>query len=166
MTEVVFDIKQPDMHYHIVLQDKITILQGFSGTGKTVLTNIVNQYYSRQNQASQTITITCNVDMQIRAIQSSIDSYTFPEDFESKCSMIKQLISVGNIDLSKTVFIIDEDVELILSSEFQHVMQEVPSLFIIINRDTLMHLPYDCKSIKLLRCRDGYYDFVVRYEDL
>lgn len=166
MTEVIFDIKQPGKHFHAVLKDKITILQGFSGTGKTVLADIVDQYYSRQNRVSPTISITCNADMQIRAIRSNVDSYDFPDDFTAKCEAIKQLISFGNIDLSKTVFIIDEDVELVLSSEFQHVMQEVPSLFVVINRDILSHLPYDCKSIKLMRYNDGYYDLVAGDDNL
>lgn len=75
---LVLDIKSPDVKYHLILSDKVTIVQGFSGTGKTHLYNLIDGFnnYSESSEIGKSVEIFSNRPCRVLTANESLQLVT------------------------------------------------------------------------------------------
>lgn len=117
-------IKAGKFQYDLNLDNRITIIQGNSGTGKTTLANLIDE----MNFAPKSY-VKVYPKVQIRRFVKS--------DLESK-----------NYD-KNIIFIIDEGT-FERSKEFARIVNTVENKFIIITRDSLPTIHYSSDSVNTL----------------
>lgn len=75
---LVLDIKSPNVKYHLILSDKVTIVQGFSGTGKTYLYNLIDGFnnYSESSEIGKSVEIFSNRPCRVLTANESLQLVT------------------------------------------------------------------------------------------
>lgn len=116
------------VHYTLVVRRNITILQGYSATGKTELIRLISDY--EQNGASSGITIICEAAC---TVLTSVD-------WELRLSRLK-----------KHVVFIDETALFIKTQRFAELVRGSDNYFVIVTREDLEQLPYSVDEIYGLR---------------
>ena len=114
--------------YEFEIKSSITILCGDSGTGKTILYDMLDEY-NRLGKSSG-VTVSCN-----KRIVTVNEAH-----WERKLDSIRDAI-----------IIIDEDRHFIRSSDFAKKVRGADNYFLLITRDYLPHLPYSVDEIYTLR---------------
>ena len=121
--------------YDLEFKNKYTFIQGDSGTGKSRLVSLVQEYLTERSAG--------------RATNISID-------FSSSNIVV---LSVSNIQflnsMSDSIILVDEDMVLLLKSKLSE-LQSINSYFIIIYRE-LLNLPFGISDIKVMtsKRKDG-----------
>lgn len=116
------------VHYSLVVRRNITILQGYSATGKTELIRLISDY--EQNGASSGIAVTCEVAC---TVLTSVD-------WE---------LRLGSLE--KYIVFIDETASFLKTQRFAELVRGSDNYFVIVTRDDLAQLPYSVEEIYGLR---------------
>ena len=117
-------IQNKRIRYDFELNRNITILQGDSATGKTVLIEMIQEYMN-QGKASM-------IDLQC----------------DKKCGVIEGSTWQGQLSqFSDSIVFIDEGNEFILSTEFARTIKDTDNYYVIVTREGLPNLPYSVEEI-------------------
>ena len=134
------------VHYFLTIKRNITILQGYSATGKTELIRLISDYEA--NGSSSGITVKCDVSC---TVLTSID-------WEVRINSINNHI----------VFI-DETARFYKSKRFSEYVRGSDNYFVIITRDDLPQLPYSVEEIyglKNVSDTNKYKEFKKAYNEM
>lgn len=116
------------VHYFLTIKRNITIIQGNSGTGKTELIRMIQEYET--NGASSGITLMCDAKCTVLTAV----------DWELRlCSMNSRIV------------FIDEFAGFLRSQRFAELVKGSDNYFVIVYRDGLSQLPYSADEIYGLR---------------
>lgn len=116
-------------HYFLTVKRNITIIQGFSATGKTELIRLIGEY-ERYGDSSG-VTVKCDIDCHVIYGGSN---------WELEIGLIQ-----GGI------IFIDENASFVKSKRFAEVVRESDNYYVIVTRDDLPELPYSVEEIYGLR---------------
>lgn len=122
------EIYNKRVHYFLTVKRNITILQGYSATGKTELIRLVSEY--EQNGVSSGIALKCEADCTVLTTV----------DWEARLSR-----------LGKHIVFIDETASFLSSQRFAEMVRGSDNYFVIVTRDDLQQLPYSVDEIYGLR---------------
>ncbi len=140
---VVVNIKSESIEYHLELRHKITILTGYSGVGKSVISNILLE------------------SSDYKDVYVSAKGYTcMPIQGLSWAQMLLEFVNGSNTGSGRYIFIFD-DVDFFLKKEFaEQFKKDAHNLYLIINRlqsikeSSLASIPFSMDGIYNL-CTDG-----------
>lgn len=113
------------VHYFLTLKRNITVIQGNSGSGKTVLYTMIRNY----------------------AIDGAKSGVTVKSDRECLALTNESRWQLDIQEKSNVVFFIDENVRYIRSPEFQVLANQNPNYFVIISREPFTNLTYSINEI-------------------
>lgn len=116
------------VHYSLSIKRNITILQGYSATGKTELIRLVSDY--EQNGVSSGITVICEAAC---TVLTSVD-------WELRLSRLR-----------KHIVFIDETASFLKTQRFAELVRGADNYFVIVTREDLEQLPYSVDEIYGLR---------------
>lgn len=116
------------VHYSLIVKRNITIIQGFSATGKTELIRLIGQYESYGTSSG----ITIKSDVPCKVLGGS--------DWEI---VLKST--------NKSIIFIDENNTFTRKKEFAKYVAESDNYFVIVTRDDLSALSYSVDEIYGLR---------------
>ena len=122
------EIYNNKVHYFLTIRRNLTILQGFSATGKTELIRLIDQYDSFGAASG----ITVKSDVSCHVIQNG--------NWEL---MIKEY--------SGCILFFDENATFTKSQRFAEIVKGSDNYFVIVTRDDLHELPYSVEEIYGLR---------------
>lgn len=129
--------------YNIEITRNITILNDYSGTGKTKIVKLLELY---QQDEAVDIMVESNFDYAIIPLASSLDAI---ETYFST--------NVGN------VIFIDEGNLNVKTKDFACVLKKYKCFVVFINREVIHTLPYSYKEIYLLTKDDDQINMVQKY---
>ena len=135
-------IKSPFINYKIEFNNKITIIQGDSGTGKSKLVDSIIRF-----RTEKTSKIFTSNHIDIRLLNNETD-------WEHEVS-----------NKSNKLFIVDEDADFVTSYKFAKLVNNSDNYFIIICRTPLKGLNYSYKDIFELRYSGKYNESIRKYKN-
>ena len=117
-------VESRKIKYDFTIKRNITILTGDSGSGKTVLIELIRDY--RRYGSDSGVLVSCDRDCR------TIDN----EDWERQIS-----------EVSNSIIFIDEGNRFLTSKRFAEIVQKSDNYFVIATREKLQMLPYSVKEI-------------------
>lgn len=115
------------VRFRLDVDRQVSIIRGDSSTGKSYFVELLKQFFSKDNYG-----------VKLKTDFKSIRVYT-----EFNQDMLKAHLDT----LDNTLFVIEEDVTYVKSTEFSHKVKGSNNYFIIINRDDFPSIPYSIWSI-------------------
>ena len=128
--------------YELDIKRNITILKGDSGSGKTVLVDMIRDYVL--NGPDSGITLSCDIPCRV------IDGNTWEEQLAP---------------INKSIVFIDEGNRFVSSEEFAHYVREGKNYYVIVTREKLSNLPYSVTEIYGIRSSGKYNNLVPVYHE-
>lgn len=175
--------------YHVIVDSKITVIKGQSGSGKSYFVDqLANSLSEHSNDDSSVHTDTSlSVSNNYRIVILPITFGFIPDNYSDRVRSISnterrdldRLLaarvlyalqelagskSVG--DLANVIFISDEKSKYVDSRFFQKAVNEVPSLFIFVNRDPMFSIPYGVHNVMVFNTFDNVTDNVSYFENI
>ncbi len=122
------EVYNKNVHYALTVKRNLTIIQGFSATGKTELLRLIGQHevYGASSGITVKSTVPCHV---ISGINWEMNIAAF----------------------QKSILFIDENVSFTRSKAFVDLVKQSDNYFVIVTRDDLHELPYSIEEIYGLR---------------
>ena len=117
-------VESRKVKYDFTIKRNITILTGASGSGKTVLIELIRDY--RRYGSDSGVFVSCDRDCR------TIDN----EDWERQIS-----------EISDSIIFIDEGNRFLTSKKFAELVQKSDNYFVIATREKLPMLPYSVNEI-------------------
>ena len=117
-------VESRKVKYDFTIKRNITILTGDSGSGKTVLIELIRDY--RRYGSDSGVFVSCDRDCR------TIDN----EDWERQIS-----------EISNSIIFIDEGNRFLTSKKFAELVQRSDNYFVIATREKLPMLPYSVREI-------------------
>ena len=116
------------VHYFLEVKRNITILQGYSASGKTELIRLISDF--EENGTSSGITIKC----------------------DAKCTVLTSVDwELWLRSLKNSIVYIDETAGFVKTKQFAEHVKGSNNYFVIVTRDDLPQLPYSVEEIYGLR---------------
>ena len=107
------------LHYHLTINRNITILRGYSASGKSELIRLLSAHNG--NPASSGITLVC----------------------DRKCIVLtEENWKLYSCTYTESIFFIDEGNSFLRKKEFADIVKGADNYFVIISREKLPQLPY------------------------
>lgn len=137
-------IKSPQAKYRLTINRKVTILQGDSGSGKTLLCEALVKY----GKKSESVTV--NVSNGFTAMNLTAETY-----------LMADLLNKKNF-----VFFIDEGYDFVYQKSFDRIVRDSRNYFVIVSRNNiqLQGLPYSIDEIYTLKNIAGFIRNVKKYD--
>lgn len=136
-------VESRKVKYDFTIRRNITILTGDSGSGKTVLIDLIRDY--RRYGADSGVFLSC--DCTCRTIDD--------EDWE------RQLEEISN-----SVIFMDEGNRFLSSKRFAELVQQSDNYFVLATREKLPMLPYSVKEIYGFRPSGKYHEARQTYNEI
>ncbi len=136
-------VESKKIKYDFIVRRNITILTGDSGSGKTVLIDLIRDY--RRFGGDSGVVLSC--DCPCRTIDQ--------EDWERQIAEIR-----GNI------IFIDEGNRFLVSKRFAELVQKSDNYFVIATREKLPSLPYSVNEIYGFRKSGKFHDAKQKYNEI
>lgn len=133
-------VQNNKLRYEIVVRRNITIIRGDSGTGKSVLVNLIRTALIEGDESS--VVLRC--DKPIRILQGP--------------DWLKDLSSMED-----TIIFIDEGSRFVRSQEFAQAVKSSDNYYVLITRDDLQNLPYSVEEIYGIHSSGKYHDLKHTY---
>lgn len=130
----IYNIKIYNKHvyYELTFRRNITIISGNSGTGKTIILNLIDTYYNKGKQSGI-------------HIESQVECVVLREkNWHSTLSQI-----------SNSIVFIDEGAGFINTKQFATAVQQFDNYYVIITRQSLSYLSYSINEIYKLEKKHG-----------
>jgi len=136
-------VESRKVKYDFIIKRNITILTGDSGSGKTVLIDLIHDY--RRYGADSGVQLSC--DRACRTIDS--------EDWERELK-----------EISDSIIFIDEGNRFLKSKKFAELVQGSDNYFVIATREKLPTLPYSINEIYGFRESGKFHNTRQTYNEL
>lgn len=136
-------IQNKKIKYSFAIRRNITVIRGNSATGKTVLIEMVREYY--ENGADSGITLQCDKPC---AVLSGAN-------WEAQLSAIHD-----------SIIFIDEGSRFVSSKDFAAAIQKTDNYYVIVTREGLSALPYSINEIYGIRDTGKYGQLKQTYNEL
>ncbi|MDO4338807.1 MAG: ATP-binding protein [Eubacteriales bacterium] len=136
-------VESRKVKYDFVIKRNITILSGNSGSGKTVLIDLIRDY--RRYHSDSGVFLSCDCDCR------TIDN----EDWE------RQLEEISN-----SIIFIDEGNRFLTSKRFAELVQKSDNYFVIATREKLPMLPYSVNEIYGFRKSGKFHEVRQKYNEI
>ena len=132
-----------DGKYDFIIKRNITILTGDSGSGKTVLIDLIRDY--RRFGADSGVRVSC--DCPCRTIDN--------EDWERQIE-----------EITGSIIFIDEGNRFLVSKKFAGIVQNSDNYFVLATREKLPALPYSVNEIYGFRKSGKFHDAKQKYNEI
>lgn len=136
-------VESRKIKYDFTIKRNITILTGDSGSGKTVLIELIRDY--RRYGSDSGVHLSC--DRECRTIDN--------EDWERQIS-----------EISDSIIFIDEGNRFLTSKKFADLVQKSDNYFVIATREKLPMLPYSVKEIYGFRKSGKFHEVKQKYNEI
>lgn len=136
-------VESRKVKYDFVVKRNITILTGNSGSGKTILIDLIRDY--RRYGADSGVFVSC--DCECRTIDN--------EDWKRQIE-----------EISSSIIFIDEGNRFLFSKEFAGVVQKSDNYFVIATREKLPMLPYSVNEIYGFRKSGKFHEAKQKYNQI
>ena len=136
-------IQNKKIKYNFTVRRNITVIRGDSATGKTVLIEMVREYY--ENGEDSGITLQC--DKQCAVLSG--------QNWETQLSAIHD-----------SIVFIDEGSRFVSSKDFAAAIQKTDNYYVIVTREGLSALPYSINEIYGIRNAGKYGQLKQTYNEL
>ncbi len=136
-------VESRKVKYDFVIKRNITILTGDSGSGKTVLIDLIRDY--RRYGADSGVFVSCDCDCR------TIDN----EDWERQIA-----------ETSNSIIFIDEGNRFLFSKKFAGIVQKSDNYFVLATREKLPMLPYSINEIYGFRKSGKFHEAKQKYNEI
>lgn len=136
-------VESRKVKYDFTIKRNITILTGDSGSGKTVLIELIRDY--RRYGSDSGVLVSCDRDCR------TIDN----EDWERQIS-----------EISNSIIFIDEGNRFLTSKKFAELVQRSDNYFVIATREKLPMLPYSVREIYGFRKSGKFHEARQTYNEI
>ncbi|MGN0205026.1 MAG: hypothetical protein ACI4BB_10820 [Coprococcus sp.] len=136
-------VETKKIKYDFIVKRNITIFTGDSGSGKTVLIDLIRE--NRRYGSDSGVFVSC--DCACRTLDN--------EDWEHQLK-----------DISKSIIFIDEGNRFLFSKKFAELVQESDNYFVLATREKLPMLPYSINEIYGIRKSGKFYDTKQKYNEI
>lgn len=136
-------VESKKVKYDFTIKRNITILTGDSGSGKTVLIELIRDY--RRYGSDSGVILSCDRECRI------IDN----EDWERQIS-----------EISNSIIFIDEGNRFLTSRKFADLLQKSDNYFVIATREKLPMLPYSVNEIYGFRKSGKFHNTKQKYNEI
>ena len=136
-------VESKKIKYDFVIRRNITILTGDSGSGKTVLIDLIRDY--RRFGADSGVRVSC--DCPCRTIDN--------EDWERQIE-----------EITGSIIFIDEGNRFLVSKKFAELVQNSDNYFVLATREKLPALPYSVNEIYGFRKSGKFHDAKQKYNEI
>ena len=136
-------VESRKVKYDFTIKRNITILTGDSGSGKTVLIELIRDY--RRYGSDSGVFVSCDRDCR------TIDN----EDWERQIS-----------EISDSIIFIDEGNRFLTSKKFAELVQKSDNYFVIATREKLPMLPYSVNEIYGFRKSGKFHEARQTYNEI
>ena len=136
-------VESRKVKYDFTIKRNITILTGDSGSGKTVLIELIRDY--RRYGSDSGVFVSCDRDCR------TIDN----EDWERQIS-----------EISDSIIFIDEGNRFLTSKRFAELVQKSDNYFVIATREKLPMLPYSVNEIYGFRKSGKFHEARQTYNEI
>ena len=136
-------VESRKVKYDFVIRRNITILTGDSGSGKTVLIDLIRDY--RRYGSDSGVFLSC--DCECRTIDN--------EDWERQIE-----------EISESIIFIDEGNRFLTSKKFAMLVQNSDNYFVIATREKLPMLPYSINEIYGFRKSGKFHEARQKYNEI
>ena len=136
-------VESKKIKYDFTIKRNITILTGDSGSGKTVLIDLIRDY--RRYGSDSGVFLSC--DRECRTIDN--------EDWERQIS-----------EISDSIIFIDEGNRFLTSKKFAELIQKSDNYFVIATREKLPMLPYSVNEIYGFRKSGQFHEARQTYNEI
>ncbi len=129
--------------YDFVIKRNITILTGDSGSGKTVLIDLIREY--RRYGSDSGVSVSCDRDCR------TLDTENWQRQME---------------EISESIIFIDEGNRFLVSKTFAELVQKSDNYFVIATREKLPMLPYSVHEIYGFRKSGKFHEARQKYNEI
>ena len=136
-------VESKKVKYDFVIKRNITILTGDSGSGKTVLIDLIRDY--RRYGSDSGVFLSC--DCECRTIDN--------EDWERQIE-----------EISNSIIFIDEGNRFLTSKRFAELVQQSDNYFVLATREKLATLPYSVNEIYGFRKSGKFHEAKQTYNEI
>ena len=136
-------VESKKVKYDFTVRRNITILTGNSGSGKTVLIDLIRDY--RRYGSDSGVVVSCDRDCR------TIDN----EDWERQLE-----------ELSDSIIFIDEGNRFLTSKKFAELVQRSDNYFVLATREKLPMLPYSISEIYGFRNSGKFHEAKQKYNEI
>lgn len=136
-------VESRKIKYDFTIKRNITILTGDSGSGKTVLIELIRDY--RRYGSDSGVYVSCDRDCR------TIDN----EDWERQIS-----------EISDSIIFIDEGNRFLTSKKFAELVRKSDNYFVIATREKLPMLPYSVNEIYGFRKSGKFHEARQTYNEI
>lgn len=117
-------VQNKRIRYDFEIKRNITIISGDSASGKTVLVDMIQEYF--ENGSSSAIELDC----------------------DKQCTVLSGKTWAGQLSMMQdSIVFIDEGNDFVMSSEFASAIQNTDNYYVIVTREGLPALPYSIEEI-------------------
>lgn len=127
------------IRYEFTIQRNITVIRGWSATGKTTLVEMIREYYELPDTG---INIKCNKNLVV----------LYGRDWKNRL-----------MDISDSIVFIDEQSRFVKTHEFAEAVKDSDNYYVIVTREKLSELPYSVTEMYGIRTRGKYAGLVGEY---
>lgn len=136
-------VESKKVKYDFTIKRNITILTGDSGSGKTVLIDLIHDY--RRYGSDSGVFLSC--DCECRTIDN--------EDWERQIK-----------EISNSIIFIDEGNRFLTSKRFAELVQQSDNYFVLATREKLPMLPYSVNEIYGFRKSGKFHEARQKYNEI
>lgn len=136
-------VESKKVKYDFIISRNITILTGDSGSGKTVLIDLIREY--RRYGADSGVFLSCDCECK------TIDN----EDWERQIE-----------ETTNSIIFIDEGNRFLISKRFAELVQQSDNYFVLATREKLPMLPYSVKEIYGFRQSGKFHEAKKKYNEI
>ena len=135
-------IKNAKLHYEFIIKRNISLIRGDSGTGKSTLIDMIDEYYNSPRDSG--INLSCSVPCRV------IGGRDWKTTLES---------------INRSIVFIDEENSFLPTDEFASAICNSDNYYVIVSRESFPNLPYSVEEIYGIRTSGKYASIQQTYNE-
>ena len=126
-------VQNKRIRYDFIIKRNITVIRGDSATGKTVLIDMIRDYFENGNGSA--VELLC----------------------DRQCAVLEGRTWFGQLsEIKDSIVFIDEGNDFIMSDQFASTIQKTDNYYVIVTRESVPSLPYSVEEIYGIRSSGKY----------